>query len=207
MQDFLFPVFYIKKKTDLGKFLFAAAMGLMVSAMVSCAVDESDNDGYDIDKVAAVSASFNGKWLLDGQDMGSGEVRIDSALTFTKMPVRQILSTLFGQYTNSPKGSEVNAKLEQQCFRADYVGVSQTSRYYSLPAAVMNFDMSVNGVDYDVRLKTAEKGSVVLLQEEKNNLSVVVKITDTMLEQHADGKIVADLKNTHTLVFESDINN
>ena len=71
MQDFAISVFYNKmKKTVFRKLLFAVAMGMVVPAMYSCSVDES-SDNVDIArKMSMVSASFKGKWMLDGQNMG-----------------------------------------------------------------------------------------------------------------------------------------
>lgn len=196
------------KKTVLVRLLFVVAMGMMVPAMSSCSVDDSDGN-FDIARqTRIISASFKGKWMLDGQNMGNGKVTIDSMLTLSNLPLAEMLPAMLDNYTNNTPGAfSIHATTAQQRIKAEYVGVSQTSRYYNLPASQMTFNVTVNGLAYDVIFNTAEKGSVALLQESKNNLSVVVIISRTKLEQHANGQIVADSRNEHTLIFESDINN
>ena len=209
MQDFAISVFYNKmKKTVFRKLLFAVVMGMVVPAMYSCSVDES-SDNVDIArKMSMVSASFKGKWMLDGQNMGYGKVSIDSMLTLSNLPLTEMLPAMLVNYANNVPGvSTIHATTTQQKIKAEYVGISQTSRYYNLPATQMTFNVTVDGLAYDLKLYTAEKGSVALLQESKNNMSVVVIISRAMLEQHVNGQIVADSRNAHTLIFESDINN
>ena len=209
MQDFDISVFYYKmKKTVLVRLLFAVVIGMVVPTMFSCSVDDTTGT-FDIAKqMRMVSASFKGKWMLDGQNMGNGMVKIDSMLTLSNLPLAEMLPAMLDNYTGNMSGTiSIHATTAQQQIKAEYVGVSQTSRYYSLPPSQMTFNVTVNGLAYDVKLNTAEKGSVALLQESKNNLSVVVIISRTMLEQHANGQIVADSRNEHTLIFESDINN
>lgn len=192
------------KKTFLVKILFAALTGMASLALSSCSVDDSNGMEYMIDD-KVVAASFNGKWFLDGQNMGNGKVDIDSMLTLFKLPLPQMLPALLDN-NSVLENQTVDITADPLKIKVDYVGVSQTSRYYNMPATQVGFAFMAAGVAYDVRLQTARTGSVVLLQEGKNYLSVVLKITQTTLLRHDNGQVMADSRKEHTVMFESDFN-
>ena len=176
---------------------------MVFANLVSCAADDSIDEGVRLDG-ADVSVCFEGRWILDGQVIGTGMVSLDSILVFTGVPVAEITSVALEHNTSS--SPVILATAARQQMEAVYVGVSSTSRYYDLPATQMTFNATVDGVACNVKLRTAQLGSVALLQESKNSLSVVVKVVQTLLEQVDNGKVVADSKQNHTLAFESDTN-
>ena len=195
------------KKTKIGGFLLAALVAILTPELSSCAVDNSNGPDYTIHYDGTASATFNGKWLFDGQNLGYGKVTIDSLLTFNNLPLADIIGNLLPDYIGSLSTLPVYTTAERQQVRIEYVGVSQTSDYFNLPASELTFTMTVGDMPCDVRLLTAATGSVALLQESKNRLSVVMKIAQAQVVQQSNGMLLADTRKEHTLMFESDINN
>ena len=183
--------------------LLAAAVGMVVSMETSCSAGDSDEDVplYN----AKTPVRFEGQWVFDGQVVGRGNVSLDTAQVTMKFPAKEITLAVLANLPYSNAKPTIQATNAQQQMEAKYVGVSQTSRYYDLPATQMIIEAIVDNVPCNVRLQTANTGSVVLLQEEKHSLSMVVKIVGTTLEQSDNGVIVADSKKDHNLIFESDV--
>ena len=142
---------------------------LLSMTLLSCSDDDIITNPDDIMNgidYRPYIGKYEGQWIVNRQSADKAIVALDSLLTISRLPQREILQAVLGDERQT---EAIDNKVYKSCqLKPEFIGFSESSAYFSFQPQTLSFNTTYKGKAYSVvlHLDVDINASIKIVEEE-----------------------------------------
>ena len=178
---------------------------ILVGVMSSCS-DMYDSEtildpqNSPIDKgIRPYLGRYEGQWIVNRQSAEKAYAVLDSMLTISQLPQKEILRTILDEKTQA---EAISNTVYRSCqLQSEFVGFSESSSYFCFLPQTLTFTTSFGGHNYVVRLPFDYEAAAMVYNQSRENITATFKINKVeMVDQKNETSAVTRSYNTDMVI-------
>ena len=147
---------------------------------------------------------YEGQWIVNRQSAEKAYATLDSILTISQLPQKEILRTILDE---TSQAEAISNTVYQSCqLQSVFVGFSESSSYFCFQPQTLTFTTSFGGHSYVVRLLYDLEASAMVYNQSRENITATFKINKVeMVDKNDETSAVTRSYNTDmVMTFSGD---